>query len=125
RLRQLTALYELLQESTTHPDFREQNEDFQAPRHARLHSALRLRFFPKVAARFAQVHAAAIRRGYEAVDLPPPSFATLSRPEALRAIADLEARARHDGPAAAQRLTRLLRRGLIELRPRDIPVEWI
>ncbi len=126
RLRQLTELYELLQESTTHPDFREQNEaSFQAPRHARRQSALRLRFFPKVAARFAQVHAAVIRRGYEAVGLEPPDFANLSRPEVLRAITDLEARARDDTPAVTQRLTRLLRRGLIELRPRDIPVEWI
>ncbi|RLB46934.1 MAG: hypothetical protein DRJ42_26520, partial [Deltaproteobacteria bacterium] len=126
RQRQVTELYERLQEATTHPDFREQDEvRFRAPRRARLQSALRLRFYPKVAARFAQVHAAIIRWGYESVGLHPPNFASLSRPEALRAIADLESRVRDDSPAVTQRLSRLLRRGLIELRPRDIPVEWI
>ena len=124
RHRELTELYQALQEITAHGDFREQTDAFQTD-HTRMRgAALRLRFYPNVASHFTRAHAEAIRRGYADLGSAPPDFARLSRPEAMHAIEELSARVDQASPVAS-RLLQLLRRGLGELRESELPAHWI
>jgi len=124
RHRDLTRLYARLQQITAHTDYREQTDDFREDHDRMRGVALRLRFFPSVASHFAQKHAAAARQGYAALELTPPDFANMTRPQTMRAIDELEARVDENSPAASRRLARLLRRGLGELRESEISAQW-
>ncbi|MGE0706510.1 MAG: SH3 domain-containing protein [Planctomycetota bacterium] len=103
-----------------------------AAEHPRLEAArdhtIRLIFYEAtIRGRFQAVYAADVQAGYAALGLTAPDFATLSRAEALAAIADLEAAlgAASPAPPAAARAVELLQHGLRDLDPFVIPNEWV
>lgn len=91
-------------------------------------STIRLLYFTKhVAPKFQEVHGRASNEGFSSLGLTPPNFATLSRADAMRAVAEFERKASSTNPvpAAAQRLLPLLTEGLRDLKASRIPDSWI
>lgn len=95
---------------------------------AQRESTIRLLYFTKnVAPKFQEVHGRATNEGFAALGLTPPNFATLSRADAMRAVAEFERKASSTNPvpAAAQSLLPLLTEGLRDLKASRIPDSWI
>ncbi|MCK6544690.1 hypothetical protein L6R52_02395 [Myxococcota bacterium] len=89
---------------------------------------IRLLFFKNVSHFFSLTHKSAITAGYQAVGLQAPDFSKLSRADALKAIADFDAKVAELGdaaPRAAKYLSEILNNGIKDLRPSYIPEQWI
>lgn len=86
-----------------------------------------IKYRSTVAPRFAARYAKVIRKGFSAVGLPVPDFASLSRAEALEHIEALNQRIRGPEtlPADTAVLLPPLIEGLRELRSSVIPDAWV
>jgi hypothetical protein len=92
---------------------------------ARREQAIRLLYYShSVAPKFSAHHQSALNAGYQAVGMTPPNFATMSRSDALAAIATFDAQVTADSPASAREAQRLLH-GLRDLTPSVIPPGWV
>lgn len=89
----------------------------------RVKVALRLRFYAHVRQHFIDTHGADIKAGYDEAKVTMPDYTSLSRHDAITAIAALEA-ADSKGTAAMKAL-RLMKDGLHQLDPAIIREEWI
>jgi hypothetical protein len=90
----------------------------------RVQVALRLRFYANVRGHFMKAHGAAIQAGYDELKIKAPDYATLSRKDALKAIADFVTAAAGNTGEAAKALD-LLGKGLRDLSPNVIQENWI
>ncbi len=91
-------------------------------------ATIRLLYYSKtVAGNFQNAHGAQLRAGFESLGLEVPDFKSLSRADALAAIATFEQKLAGTSPApdAASRLAPLLTDGLRDLRASAIPEAWI
>jgi hypothetical protein len=117
--------YNQIQRLLQHPDLpRADRPALEGQRDA----TIRLLYFTKnVAPRFQEVHGAAIRDGFGALGMQAPTFATMSRADAMRVVSEFERKAGSTSPlpAAAQRLLPMLTDGLRDLKPSQIPDSWI
>jgi hypothetical protein len=87
---------------------------------------IRTIFYPVVSKNFQQHHGARVAAGFQALGLPAPDFKTLSRKDALAAIAQFDAKlaSTNPAPAAASNVKDLLA-GLKDLRTNVIPDTWV
>ena len=87
---------------------------------------IRLIFYAPVSSRFQDAYGPKLEAGYRAVGMAPPNFKTMSRGDALRSIADFQAKLAAN-PAAGDAATKLapLLRDFGELKPSIIPETWI
>ena len=87
---------------------------------------IRMIFYPVVSKNFAQHHGARVADGFRALGLPAPDFKTLSRKDALAAIAEFENKLSSTSPvpAAAQNVKDLVA-GFKDLRTNVIPDTWV
>jgi murein DD-endopeptidase MepM/ murein hydrolase activator NlpD len=86
--------------------------------------SIRLIFYPNVAKRFGETYQLKIEQGFQAVGMTPPDFKTLSRKDALAAIAEFQGKLNASSPAAAQRLAPILN-DFAQLKPALIPDQWV
>ncbi len=87
---------------------------------------IRLIFYGPVSNRFQEAYASKIDAGYRAVGMDVPNFKTMSRGDALKSIADFQAKLAAN-PAAGDAATRLgpILRDFGALKPSLIPETWI
>ena len=87
---------------------------------------IRLIFYGPVSNRFQETYASKIDAGYRAVGMPVPNFKTMSRGDALKSIADFQAKLAAN-PGAGDAATRLapILRDFGDLKPSLIPETWI
>lgn len=87
---------------------------------------IRLIFYPVVAGHFATQHGNRVSAGFQALGLQAPNFRTMSRPEALAAIAQFEQKLGSTSPVpAAARDIQQLMAGFKDLRNNVIPDTWV
>jgi hypothetical protein len=113
------AVHGLLQRPDLPQENRRRMEDLRD-------KTIRLLFYSSlVRAKFAATYAGEIAAGYQAVGLPAPNYATLSRGQAVAAVGEFQSRAWSvpSSPAIQALLQRL--DGLYYLTPEVIPQEWI
>lgn len=86
---------------------------------------LRIRYYASVRTQLAKAHGPRIADAYRAIGLPAPDFASLSRKDALAAIASFEATlARHPHPPRAATFAAPVLRGLATLDPDVVLERW-
>jgi len=87
---------------------------------------IRLIFYGPVSTRFQEAYAPKIDAGYRALGMEPPNFKTMSRGDALKSIADFQAKLAAN-PAAGDAATKLgpVLKDFGELKPSLIPETWI
>ena len=121
---QLDDFYVELQRLLAHPGA---TEDVKVSARRIFHVVLRLRYWPRVAARFGEEHGEALSSPYEAIGVAAPTWATLHRP-ALKAHVEAveQALGEHDArPVDRAALDHLLFTGLWALDPTVVPSDWI
>ena len=96
---------------------RELPESERAACQARIFQTACLRFYDKTRGAFARDHASAIQDGYAALGVSAPRFATMSRKDALDAIADVDRRVQSTRAPSREALD--LQRALHGLRDLD------
>lgn len=107
-----------------------QHPDLPAAERAQLEKqrdqTIRLIFYPVVSTHFANHHGTRVSAGFQALGLQAPNFKTMSRPEALQAINEFQAKlaSTNPAPAAATSVADLLA-GFKDLRNSVIPDTWV
>ena len=87
---------------------------------------IRMIFYPVVSNAFVSHNGERVSAGFRALGLPAPDFKTLSRKDALAAIAQFETRLASTNPApgAASNVKELIA-GFKDLRTNVIPDTWV
>jgi len=114
-----SATHRLIQNPNTPPAERQTLE-------GQRNQTIRLLYYGPVSQRFQEAYGARVDAGFKELGLPTPNFKTLSRAQALEAIATFQAKLEQT-PQAGAAATRLLPtlKDLAELRPSLIPDTWV
>jgi hypothetical protein len=116
--------YEALRELSTRPDA---TTEEMTRTHRAAEMLVRARYYEEGVRRsIAETYGPALRDAWRSVGLPPPDFARMTRHEALRSIADFEAKLDALGPATPEAALRSAStvRGLATLDETTIPLRW-
>lgn len=106
---------------------RDISPDERAALNAEKQIVIRLLYWKNISSMFQVTHRATISQGFTELGMQVPDFSRMSRKDAMRAIADFDARVADRGAASrtVRYLTEILHDGLRDLKPTHIPEAWM